>query len=220
MKRFYLVLILFAVMSALSSQEENKPLPSTMMECYTLLDEILSVERKEYIKNLDSADDMIEFHFSTGVFIRNNWLRHGNPELIKNINYNNWDVGYDDFSSVILNGYWHYLHGQEYDWRYELEASSRYYRSTEPPLIMPQNVNLKKTKTRYNYSYLFQAEKANEVLHAYYEEKSKLYYIYSLHFGWFILSNDEFEVFSTDPKIRKQMVESKEKFFIERKEIL
>ena len=215
MKRFYLVLILFAVMSALSSQGENKPLPSTMMECYTLLDEILSVERKEYIKNLDSADDMIEFHFSTGVFIRNNWLRNGNPELIKNINYNNWDVGYDDFSSVILNGYWHYLRGEEYDWRYELEASSRYYKSREPPLKVPENLGGLEKTDKYDYIYTFNNIKARETLHCYHDKQTMKYYIYSLHFGWFILSNDEFEVFSTDLKIRKQMVETKEKFFIE-----
>lgn len=212
MKKFSLFLFLsFCVV--LHSQESSLILPTTMSECYTLLDGLLTEDTKTYIKNLESVDGMLEFHFSTGIYIRNNWLRHGDAELLNNINKNNWDVGYDDISSAILTGYWYYLRGMEYDWGNDLEAASRYNRSLEPPKNIPQNLGLKKTENRYYYSYLYNTIITKEVLHAYYENELKQYYIYSLHFGWFILTEEEFKKFSKDPIVRKQLIETKEKIF-------
>ena len=47
-------------------------IPKTKEECFTLLDKELSEEDKFAIS---IAEDCSDFHFSLGMWIRNNWLR-------------------------------------------------------------------------------------------------------------------------------------------------
>lgn len=46
-------------------------LPSNKKECFAQLDEMLSEADK---KAIVEAEDLIEFHFTIGLWIRNNWL--------------------------------------------------------------------------------------------------------------------------------------------------
>ena len=48
---------------------ENKP--KTKKECFAQLDEMLSEADK---KAIVEAEDLFEFHFTLGLWIRNNWL--------------------------------------------------------------------------------------------------------------------------------------------------
>ena len=49
---------------------ENK-IPKTKEECFAQLDAMLSDEDKNELKN---SEDVIRFHFSLGMWIRNNWI--------------------------------------------------------------------------------------------------------------------------------------------------
>lgn len=46
-------------------------LPSNKKECFAQLDEMLSEADK---KAIVEAEDLFEFHFTLGLWIRNNWL--------------------------------------------------------------------------------------------------------------------------------------------------
>ena len=53
--------------------------PKTKKECFAQLDEMLSEADKQAIIE---AKDIIEFHFTLGLWIRNNWLYdHSEEEL-------------------------------------------------------------------------------------------------------------------------------------------
>ena len=54
---------------------ENKP--KTKKECFALLDEMLSETDK---KAIVEAEDLFEFHFTLGLWIRNNWIYEQNEE--------------------------------------------------------------------------------------------------------------------------------------------
>lgn len=54
---------------------ENKP--KTKKECFALLDEMLSEADK---KAIVEAEDLFEFHFTLGLWIRNNWIYEQNEE--------------------------------------------------------------------------------------------------------------------------------------------
>lgn len=82
---------------------ENKP--KTKKECFAQLDEMLSEEDKKAILK---SKDMIEFHFTLGMWIRNTWI-YGNEEeqveaLAKDLGEDIfWDA--DSVSTALLDGY-------------------------------------------------------------------------------------------------------------------
>ncbi len=82
---------------------ENKP--KTKKECFAQLDEMLSEEDKKAILK---SKDMIEFHFTLGMWIRNTWI-YGNEEeqveaLAKDLGEDIfWDA--DTVSTALLDGY-------------------------------------------------------------------------------------------------------------------
>lgn len=83
---------------------ENKP--KTKKECFAQLDEMLSETDK---KAIVEAEDIIEFHFTLGLWIRNNWLYDRSEEELESLSKAfGVDIPYlgaDDFSSAILDAY-------------------------------------------------------------------------------------------------------------------
>jgi len=84
--------------------------PKTKKEFFAQLDEMLSDEEKKAIMQ---AKDTYEFHFSLGLWIRNNWL-YGNGEeetesICKAFGIDTLFVHTDDISSEIIEKYQKYL---------------------------------------------------------------------------------------------------------------
>lgn len=87
----------------------KKYCPLTKEIAFARLDKRLSEEDKKAILK---ARDMIEFHFTFGMWIRNTWI-YGNEEervqaLAKDLGEVVW-FSADDLSSAILDGYKKYL---------------------------------------------------------------------------------------------------------------
>ena len=83
----------------------KKYCPLTKEIAFARLDKRLSEEEK---KTILMVRDMIEFHFSLGMWIRNTWI-YGNEEdrveaLAKDLGEDLW-FSPDDLSSAILDGY-------------------------------------------------------------------------------------------------------------------
>ena len=87
---------------------ENKP--KTKKECFAQLDEMLSETVK---KAIVEAEDLFEFHFTLGLWIRNNWLYDRSEGELESLSKAfGVDVPYfeaDDLSSEILEAYQKYL---------------------------------------------------------------------------------------------------------------
>lgn len=85
-------------------------LPTSQKECFARLDEMLSEVEK---KPIAEAEDIIEFHFTLGLWIRNNWLYDRSEEELKSLSKAfGIDEPYfatDDLSSAILETYQKYL---------------------------------------------------------------------------------------------------------------
>ena len=56
--------------------------PKTKKECFAQLDEMLSEADK---KAIAEAKDIIEFHFTLGLWIRNNWLYDRSEEELESL---------------------------------------------------------------------------------------------------------------------------------------
>ena len=81
-------------------------LPSNKKECFAQLDEMLSETDK---KAIVEAEDLIEFHFTLGLWIRNNWLYDRSEEELDSLSKAfRVDVPFfeaDELSSAILEAY-------------------------------------------------------------------------------------------------------------------
>lgn len=82
----------------------------TKKEYFAQLDEMLNEEEKQAIR---AAEDMFEFHFTLGLWIRNNWLYNRSTEEVESLSKAfGIDAPFfaaDDFSSEILEAYQKYL---------------------------------------------------------------------------------------------------------------
>lgn len=88
----------------------NGTIPITKKECFAQLNEMLSEEDRLAIVE---SKDVDEFHFSLGLWIRNNWLYPQSQEetekLLKSFGENPLFCHPDDQSSIILKAYRKYL---------------------------------------------------------------------------------------------------------------
>ena len=84
--------------------------PKTKKECFAQLDEMLSEADK---KAIVEAEDLFEFHFTLGLWIRNNWLYDRSEEELESLSKAfGVDMPFfesDDLSSEILEAYQKHL---------------------------------------------------------------------------------------------------------------
>jgi hypothetical protein len=89
--------------------EDNDDDTKTKQEAFAQLDEMLS----EKDKNDLIKGDAIEFHFSLGMWIRNNWIYEQDEEdvmrLAKAFRDDMWFVDPDSLSGKIIESYQRYL---------------------------------------------------------------------------------------------------------------
>lgn len=89
---------------------ERTDIPATLEEAYKYFDENLSYEDIEKIKNA-SSDELPEFHFGLGQWVRNKWIRPTTGRIAKLFLDRGINVP-DDISSYIIEGYSLYLKGE------------------------------------------------------------------------------------------------------------
>ena len=93
-----------------SDSAEEIYIPTDLEDCFTALDALLSPEDIQTMKT-GSEDDMIQYHFGLGMWIRNNWGLWGGSRLAKW--FNNIGINHpDDMSGIILHSYWRYLNSR------------------------------------------------------------------------------------------------------------
>lgn len=82
-------------------------IPMDLDDCCVQLDQLLSEEDKEFIKNLPDKKKTIKLHMSLGMWIRNNWGLWGGSRLQKYL----FDISDhpDGMSSIILEHYYDWL---------------------------------------------------------------------------------------------------------------
>ena len=105
---FCMFVISFVAFGQIKNTDMKKEKPKNLTECLQMLDKNLKTEDKDYIKTLTEDEFFMESHFTIGMGIRNEWIRSGNPELVKFF----LDQGVkhpDDMSAMILTSYYRYL---------------------------------------------------------------------------------------------------------------
>ncbi|MEN6426678.1 MAG: DUF6794 domain-containing protein [Phycisphaerales bacterium] len=106
------------------SAQGQQNIPTTLAEAHAELERILSAEELAKIDAMLSERDMIQYHFSLGLSIRNSWgLWQGGP-LAKHMR----ELGFthpDNMSGVILGTFWCKRHGQDFRLQERAVASKK-----------------------------------------------------------------------------------------------
>jgi len=121
---FCVSIITFTAFGQIKNTDMKKQKPKNLTECIQMLDHILKKEDKEKAKTLTESEFLIETYFGTGMGIRNEWIRSGNPELVKFF----LDQGVehlDDMSAMILTSYYRHLLGKEIDFEGQISAHKK-----------------------------------------------------------------------------------------------
>ena len=121
---FCVSIITFTAFGQKENTDMKKQKPKNLTECIQMLDKNLKKEDKEYIKTLTEEEFFMESHFTIGMGIRNEWIRSGNPELVKFFS----DEGVkhpDDMSAMILTSYYRHLLGKEIDFEGQISAHKK-----------------------------------------------------------------------------------------------
>ena len=121
---FCMFVISFIAFGQIKNTCMKKEKPKNLTECIQMLDHILKKEDKEKAKTLTESEFLIETYFGTGIGIRNEWIRSGNPELLKFFS----DEGVkhpDDMSAMILTSYYRHLLGKEIDFEGQISVHKK-----------------------------------------------------------------------------------------------
>ena len=127
MRKIIIIFVLitsFIAFGQIKNIDMKKEKPKNLTECIQMLDKNLKKQDKEYIKTLTEEEFFMESHFTLGMGIRNEWLRSGNPELVKFF----LDQGVehlDDMSAMILTSYYRHLLGKEIDFEGQISAHKK-----------------------------------------------------------------------------------------------
>ncbi len=100
--------------------EEPIKIPINLQECFHSLNMLVGEEDKEYFKNLTDKDEIINFHFTVGMWIRNNWglWKENQPESILKEYFEARGVYHpDSISTMILEFYYDWLNNENDAWQ-------------------------------------------------------------------------------------------------------
>jgi len=96
-------------------------IPKDLDECLVQLEKLLKPENIEKMRS-GTEKDMIQYHFSLGRWMRNNWGLWGGSRLAKWFNTQGIEHP-DDMSGIILNSFWRHLNNKPI----KLDQQVKYY---------------------------------------------------------------------------------------------
>jgi hypothetical protein len=130
------------------------------------------------------------YHFTLGLWIRNNWQLWNGSRLSKYFN----EKGIyhpDDMSGIILDSYHRYLTGQEINLQQQIDYYNAYWKVNNEP---SKNNSPKGEKhLEFNITQVYNLKQGNipACVHIQSNSKTDKVWIYDYHFGWKQLSKEE-----------------------------
>lgn len=106
--------------------EEKVYIPKDLEDCFVQLEKILQQADLEKIK-VDPEKDMILYHRSLGMWMRNNWGLWSGSRL--KLYFNNLGIHHpDDMSGIILDSFWRHIHGQPIRLEEQIKSYQDYWK--------------------------------------------------------------------------------------------
>lgn len=132
LKRLTILLLgLFILTGLIAQKPDNKKYkPKNLDEAISQLDILLTEKDKKDVYDMTERDYTTNSHFSTGMWIRNNWGLWGGQELAKY--FNGLGIYHpDDMSGIILCSYYRHIHNQDYKLDEQVNDYKDYWRKQQ-----------------------------------------------------------------------------------------
>ena len=104
--------------------------PNTLDEAFAALDALLSPADRHSFMHKSEGQATLDAHFSLGMYIRNEWFRHGGSTLPGEL-YAAGARSLDDMSSMVLTSYWRHLNGKPIKLREQGSCYERWWKEQE-----------------------------------------------------------------------------------------
>ena len=131
LKRLTILLVgLFVFTSLIAQKPDKKYKPKNLNEAVSQLDILHTEKDKKDIYGMTEKDYTTNSHFSTGMWIRNNWGLWGGQELAKF--FNGLGIFHpDDMSGIILCSYYRHIHNQDYKLGEQIKYYQDYWKKSQ-----------------------------------------------------------------------------------------
>ena len=131
LKGVLVILLISFLAITLNAQNIDKDYkPKNLNEAIAQLDILFSDTTKNQINNMTEEVYLANSHFSTGMWIRNNWGLWKGKELAKY--FNGLGIYHpDDMSGIILTSYYRHLHNQDLKVDEQIKYYQDYWRNTQ-----------------------------------------------------------------------------------------
>ena len=120
-------------------QQAEQNIPTTLAEAHKELERLLPPDELARIDKMETEDEMITYHFTLGMRIRNSWGLRGGSQLARHMQ----ELGFthpDDMSSVILDTFWCKRHKQDFRLKERAAHYKAYWEATSNPLLQVSNI--------------------------------------------------------------------------------
>ena len=204
MKKRMMILLIFFLFFFIYSQEGRfHNYPSTIAELFKQLDEKYTFQQEDI--DAPSFDTLLYWKYmpTIGSYI-SDCLFRSDAGLLTNINPNNWRIHKETYVPVIMEAYWSYLKGINFNLDLKFECDDRYLKSGDEPIIFPQ-VNLIRDSSYISIEYLYKGCSCSEDVYYYRTGIDNLLYLYSYHFGWFLITDEEDEQMMNSGKYEEEI---------------
>jgi len=118
------------IAGAAQSQTGETKIPQTLAEAHTALERLFTAQELAEIDRMKSEAEMVKYHFSLGMSIRNSWgLWRGSP-LAKHLQ----ELGFihpDDMSGVVLETFWCKRHQQPFRLKEKAQVCRVYWEALQ-----------------------------------------------------------------------------------------
>ncbi len=111
-----------------NSQKEAY-IPKDLDECFVQLEKLLKPEDIEKMRG-GTENDMIRYHMSLGMWMRNNWGLWGGSRLAKWFNTQGIEHP-DDMSGIILDSFWRHLNNKPIKLDQQVKFYQDYWKQQE-----------------------------------------------------------------------------------------
>lgn len=182
LKLYSLVLITMLLSSGASAQAKKLPKPATLEEAIVYLDSLFADSTKTSVRNMTEDQFTANYHFSLGMWMRNNWGLWKKSKLAKH--FNTLGIHHaDDMSGIILTSFHRKLLGEDIRLQEQIKWTQNYWRVNSVPLPKGYPTGIKKLNFTTAYGYPT-SDSLPGVIHLAEVPGKKEYWLYDINWGW------------------------------------
>jgi hypothetical protein len=168
------------------SEIDGVYIPKNLVDAILEIDKFYSDSLKTEIKILDENNYVGDYHFGTGLWIRNNWNLWKGSRLSRFFNRNGIKHP-DDMSSIVLVSYHRKLTGKEIKFKNQVAEYKKYWRESKKRhslAKLPKKSKYPADSLEFSYVKSYWNKDNFSLLHFQTNSKTDSLWVYDYLYGW------------------------------------